>query len=258
MALLEVEGLQLAFGGLQALAGVDLEVHAGEFVSLIGPNGAGKTSLFNCITGFYQPQAGSIRFQGRELVGLSPDQISRLGLARTFQNIELFRMMTGLQNLLLGRHRHVQTGFFGALVATPGWWRDEVAQRRRVEEIIELLDLQVARDVPVAALPYGIQKLVELGRALTQEPSLLLLDEPSAGLSPEEKDEFLFKLQDVRDALGPAIVLVEHDLRMVMRASERVVVLDRGRVIASGTPAEIQGNPLVVQAYLGGDRLGAS
>ncbi|HEY8531314.1 MAG TPA: ABC transporter ATP-binding protein [Limnochorda sp.] len=252
MALLEVKGLKLAFGGVQALAGVDLEVHAGEFVSLIGPNGAGKTSLFNCITGFYRPQEGSIRFRGRELVGLSPDQISRLGLARTFQNIELFRMMTGLQNLLLGRHRHVRSRLVDALLATPRWWRDEVAQRRRAEEIIELLDLQVARDVPVAALPYGLQKLVELGRALTQEPALLLLDEPSAGLSPDEKDEFLFKLQDVRDALGPAIVLVEHDLGMVMRASERVVVLDRGRVIASGTPAEIQANPVVVQAYLGG------
>ncbi|MBO2518630.1 MULTISPECIES: ABC transporter ATP-binding protein [Limnochorda] len=252
MALLEVRGLHLAFGGVQALAGVDLEVHAGEFVALIGPNGAGKTSLFNCITGFYQPQAGSIRFRGRELVGLSPDAISRLGLARTFQNIELFRMMTGLQNLLLGRHSHVRAGLLDALLATPRWWRDEEAQRRRVEEILELLDLQVARAVPVGALPYGLQKLVELGRALAQEPSLLLLDEPSAGLTPEEKEEFLFKLQDVRDAFGPAILLVEHDLNLVMRASERVVVLDRGRVVASGPPAEIQRHPEVIQAYLGG------
>src|SRR5690606_29025441 len=171
-------------------AGVDLEVHAGEFVALIGPNGAGKTSLFNCITGFYQPQAGSIRLRGRELVGLRPDAISRLGLARTFQNIELFRMMTGLQNLLLGRHSHVRAGLLDALLATPRWWRDEEAQRRQVEEILELLDLQVARAVPVGALPYGLQKLVELGRALAQEPSLLLLDEPPAGLTPAETEEF--------------------------------------------------------------------
>ncbi|HEY8425059.1 MAG TPA: ATP-binding cassette domain-containing protein [Limnochordales bacterium] len=252
-AALTVEEVSLRFGGLQALTGVSLQVAPGELVSIIGPNGAGKTSLFNCITGFYRPQQGRIRLDGQDLVGLSPDRIAALGVARTFQNVELFRHMTALDNLLLGRHRHYRAGLARVVLAAPGWRREEVAQRERVEAIMDLLDIQVARHQRVADLPYGLQKLVELGRALAGEPRLLLLDEPSAGMTAEEKAEFLFKLEDVRSEMGVTIILVEHDLGMVMQISERVIVLDRGRVIAEGPPREVQVHPAVIAAYIGGD-----
>ncbi|MFO7265243.1 MAG: ABC transporter ATP-binding protein [Limnochordales bacterium] len=256
--LLEVRHLRLRFGGIQALDDVTLAVQPGQLVSIIGPNGAGKTSLFNCISGLYRPTAGDIFFAGRRINGLTPDRIAALGIARTFQNIELFRHMTTLDNLLLGRHLHMKASLLSAAFATRRWWREEVAHRRRVEQIIDMLDLQSVRHQRVATLPYGLQKLVELGRALAAEPRLLLLDEPSAGMTDEEKTDLIFTIRDVRDELGLAVVLVEHDMRLVMEISERVVVLDRGRVIADGPPEAVRSQPQVVEAYLGQGAMGAA
>jgi branched-chain amino acid transport system ATP-binding protein len=249
--LLELRDLSLRFGGVQALSGVSFAVSRGEAVALIGPNGAGKTSVFNCICGLYRPQEGDIVWQGKEISRLHPPQIARLGIARSFQNIELFGNLSCLDNLLLGRHLHVRAGLWGAMFATKGWRRDEVEQRRKAEEIIDLLDLQAYRDQRVVTLPYGTQKLIEVARALAAEPKLLLLDEPTAGMTAEEKDEMMFRLLRLQGELGLAMLVVEHDLRVVSRLAERVVVLDYGRKIADGSPQEVQGHPEVVRAYLG-------
>ena len=250
---LDITGLTLSFGGVAALRAVSLEAARGEIVSIIGPNGAGKTCVFNCISGIYRPQAGRILFNGVDVVGLRPDRVARLGIARTFQNIELFAHMTTLENLLLARHRHMRTGIVAAALRLPRAVREEVANREHVEEVIDFLDLQSARDQLVVSLPYGVRKRVELGRALALEPALLLLDEPSAGMNAEEKQDLLFWVQDLRETFGVTILLVEHDMQIVMDISDRVHVLNYGERIASGAPKEVQAHPEVLKAYLGED-----
>jgi branched-chain amino acid transport system ATP-binding protein len=246
--LLEVRDVELRFGGITALAGVGLEVAEGETVAVIGPNGSGKTSLFNCITGLYRPTSGSITFRGESLLGLSPDRVTARGVARTFQNIRLFLNLTVLNNLMLGRHLHFRKSIAAAAVRLRG---EEVRHRERCEEIIEFLDLEPWRDQRVANCAYGVQKRVELGRALATEPKLLLLDEPVSGLTAEEKEEVSYWIHEVRGRFGVTVLLVEHDLRVASRLASRMVVLDHGEKLTEGTPEEVQRHPGVIRAYLG-------
>jgi branched-chain amino acid transport system ATP-binding protein len=249
--ILEMEGIELAFAGLKAVDGVSLTVGSGELFAIIGPNGAGKTSIFNCISGVYRPQHGSIRFMGTDLIGMRPDRVADLGIARTFQNIELFPQLTVLDNLMLGRHQHIRYGTPGAMIRIGKAAREEAASREVVEGIIEFLDIAQYRRSFVAMLPYGIQKRVELGRALAMEPKLLLLDEPAAGMNLEETEDMARFITDIRRELEIGIILVDHDMRMVMDLADRVLAIDFGRPIAVGTPDEIQSNPDVIRAYLG-------
>ena len=250
--LLQVQGLTLAFGGVKALNGVSFEVQPGSITSLIGPNGAGKTSVFNTLSGFYTPSAGRIAFEGRDLNGVPPPQRAALGLARSFQNIALFRGMTVLDNIKLGRHCHLKTGVLPALFYSPSARREEEELRREIEErIIDFLEIDHIRKAPVSALSYGLQKRVEMARALAMRPKLLLLDEPVAGMNREETEDMARFILDVRREWGVTVLMVEHDMGMVMDLSDHVVVLNFGQVIAQGLPHEVQGNPEVVKAYLG-------
>lgn len=250
-AYLQVNNLNLSFGGVLTLNNVSLEVKEKEILAVIGPNGAGKTSLLNCINGFYHPQKGEILFQGRDITHLSPHQVAQLGISRTFQNIELFVGMSTLDNLMAARHLHLKRGVLaGALYF--GWTHhEEMAHRKKVEEIIELLEMEGIRHKIVGTLPYGQRKRVELGRALAQEPGLLLLDEPMAGMNTEEKEDMARFILDAYEEKGVTIILVEHDMGVVMDISDRVVVLDFGLKIAEGTPEQIKKDPVVIKAYLG-------
>jgi branched-chain amino acid transport system ATP-binding protein len=253
---LQITDVTLRFGGVRALDGVSFNVAQGDIHAIIGPNGAGKTSLLNCISGLYRPQIGEIVFHSKaerthNLVRTRPGGIARLGIARTFQNIELFRQMTVLENLMLGRHVHMRHNFFASLAYYGPAQHQEIRERELVEEVIDLLEIQSVRNRPVGALAYGFQKRVELGRALCMQPALLLLDEPMAGMNAEEKEDMARFVLDVNDLAGVTTVLIEHDMGVIMDISDRVSVLDFGRCIADGTPAEVGSDQAVRDAYLG-------
>ena len=249
--LLEVEGLELRFGGTRAIDGIGFDVQPGELFAIIGPNGAGKTSIFNCISGVYRPQAGRIRFLGEDLLGERPDRIAKRGVARTFQNIELFDNLTVVENLMLGRHQHLDYGVLEGMLYLGRARRAELANRRIVEDIVDFLEIAVHRKFPVGMLPYGVKKRVELGRALAMEPKLLLLDEPVAGMNAEETEDMARFILDIRSELDTAMILVEHDMGLVMDLADRVMVMDFGQRIALGGPKEVQADPAVIKAYLG-------
>jgi len=251
MAEIEIEGLTLRFGGLVVLDGVSFAVEPGELFALIGPNGAGKTSVLNCISGLYRG-SGAIRFRGEELVGRSPHEIARLGIARTFQHGELFADMTVIENLLTGRHARVRTSALAEMLFLPAVRREEVRQRAAVEKIIEFVELERFRHIAVGALPFGTQKLVGFARALALEPALLLLDEPSAGLNRDEREDLARFILRIKHRLGIPMIWIEHDMQMVADLADRIHVLDYGRTLAEGRPSEVLNHPDVIRAYLGG------
>jgi branched-chain amino acid transport system ATP-binding protein len=248
---LEVKKIFLNFGGVMALHDVDLTVHTGELVSVIGPNGAGKTSLMNCITGYYHPQKGEILFNGEDVKGRHPHEITKKGIGRTYQNIELFPGMTVLANMLLARHLYCDYSIGKAALFSSSVQKQEVRHRRVLEELIDFLEMQPIRKKPVGSLPYGMRKRVELGRALALEPKLLVLDEPFAGMTLEEKEDMVRFLLELNSAWGQTMILVEHDMSIVMSISQRIMVLNFGERIAEGTPETIQNHPEVIKAYLG-------
>jgi branched-chain amino acid transport system ATP-binding protein len=252
MIFFEADALSMDFGGIKAVDGVSFTVEPGEVFTIIGPNGAGKTTIFNLVSRIYDPTDGHLIFLDEEITRLPPHEIAGRGIARTFQNIELFENATVLQNLLLGRHVHKRTRFVEELLFLPKVRRFELEHRAAAERVIDFLDLQPHRDSLIVNLPYGVRKVVELARALCTEPKLLLLDEPSSGLNVEETDDMAFWIQDIRELLGITVLMVEHDMRLVSAVSDRVLALDYGRLIAAGTASEVQAHPEVIKAYLGG------
>ena len=251
MSFFTVDGVSLQFGGLKAVDNVSFSVAKGEIFTIIGPNGAGKTSIFNLISRLYNPTSGKLFFGDQDITEVPPHQIAKLGIARTFQNIELFENATMLANLLVGRHCHATTQLWQEMLFLPSVRRAEKAHRRQVEEVIEFLDLQAYRDKIIAGLPYGVRKVIEMARALCSEPKLILLDEPSSGLNVEETDDMSFWIRDMKTELGITVLMVEHDMTLVNRVSDRVIALNYGRVLAMGSPSEVQRHPDVVAAYLG-------
>ncbi|HME26637.1 MAG TPA: ABC transporter ATP-binding protein [Acetobacteraceae bacterium] len=253
MSLFRAEDIAIRFGGIRAVDAVSFDVNEGEVFSIIGPNGAGKTTIFNLISRIYEPSEGRLIFQDRDITEVPAYRIAGLGIARTFQNIELFANATLLQNLLIGRHCHSTVGVLSQIVFTPAVRRAELKHREKVEEVIAFLGLERYRDTLIANLPYGVRKVVELGRALCVEPKLLLLDEPSSGLNVEETEGMGFWIEDIKKDLGITVIMVEHDMNLVRMVSDRVMALNYGKVIALGTPNEVQNHPEVVRAYIGGE-----
>ncbi len=249
--ILEVKDIHLTFGGVTALAGVSFDVNAGEILTIIGPNGAGKTSMLNCINGFYKPEMGEIHFRDKRITRQRPDKIARLGISRTFQNIQLYTGLSTVDNLMAARHFLFKTDFIGSAVYFGRAHREDIKHRQAVEEVIEFLEIQAYRQSTAGSLSYGLRKRIDLGRALAQEPALLLLDEPMAGMNVEEKEDMARFILDVKEERGMAIVLIEHDMGVVMDITDRIVVLDFGRKIAEDIPEEIKQHPAVIKAYLG-------
>ena len=252
-ALIDARNLSISFGGIRAVDDVSFSVAKGEIFAIVGPNGAGKSTIFNLISRIYEPTGGRLIFEGEDITNVAPHTIAKRGIARTFQNIELFEYATVLDNLLIGRHCRARPSILAEMLFTPGVRRAELSHREAVEEVIDFLDLASYRDQRISGLPYGVRKVVELARALCAKPKLLLLDEPASGLNTEETEEVAFWIDDIKNDLGITVIMIEHDMSLVSAVSDRVLALNNGRTLALGTPAEVQSNPAVVEAYLGGE-----
>ena len=257
MSLLTLENVTLQFGGVKAVDDVSLTIEEGEVFALVGPNGAGKSTILNMISRFYTPKSGDILFDGKSILGSEAHDMAKLGVARTFQNIELFEQATVLQNLLVGRHTHRQSNPVSEILFSRFTRREEHRHRLAVEKVIDFLDLQAYRDKYIAGLPYGVRKVVEMGRALAIEPRLLLLDEPASGLSVDETQDVAFWIEDMKKVMGITVLMVEHDMHLVSSVSDRVMALADGKTLALGTPAEVQSDPAVIEAYIGTDEVAA-